>query len=135
MKDETIEGLLASASSKEAVSGDVKKFAFPDTPVLGTNHKPITTFTDMAVLLLRTGNSATGYFSATTHDNGWRCDINVKVFLKISNVRVETHDLGTMHAFCGATPQQASFGINVGFFDAYDGVDAEFQPTGPAKWC
>jgi hypothetical protein len=135
MRDETIEGLPASASSNELVSGDVKKFPIPDTPVLGSNHKPITTFTDMAVLLLRTGGSATGYFSATTRDNGWKCDVNVKVFLMISNVKVETHDLGIMHAFCGATPQQATFGINVGFFDDYDAVEVEFQHIPGAKRC
>ena len=135
MTDEAIEGMPAGAKSNEFVSGDAIKISIPDTSVLGNNHKPMTTFTDMAVLLLRTGGSATGYFSATTRDNGWRLDVNVKVFLMISNVRVETHDLGVMHAFCGATPQQVSFGINAGFFDNYDDVEIEFQPVPGAKWC
>ena len=135
MRDETIDGLPAIVLSNEFTSGDVRKIPIPDQPVVGSNHKPITTFTDMAILLLRTGSSAMGYFSATTRDNGWRCDVNVKVFLMISNVAVETHDLGIMHAFCGATPQQASFGINVGFFDDYDAVQVEFQPVPGAKWC
>jgi hypothetical protein len=135
MRDETIEGVPASVSSKEFVSGDVRKIQLPDTPVRGSNHKPITTFTDMAILLLRTGGSATGYFSATTRDNGWRCDINVKVLLSISGVNVETHDLGTIHAYCGSTPQQAKFDINAGFFDPYDVVEVAFQPIPPAKWC
>jgi hypothetical protein len=129
-----MDGKPASAKSGPAIDGGVKKIPIPDITLHGGNGKPMTTFRNMFILLVKTSDSSTLYFSAETKDDGWRGDVTIKVFLQVDGISIAQYELGVFHAFCGTTPQQTSVGITADQFDITNSIELSF--TAPLwKWC
>jgi len=118
MSDTPVAAKPESVKSRDQIDGNVKKFTWQDTTLTFPDGKrPLTTFTKIAVLLIKTSGSATLYFSAITKDDGWRGDVDVKAYLQVDGVSIATFDLGVVHAFCGTTNQALQAGITPEQFD------------------
>lgn len=123
-----MENALSAAMPQTIVSfdkseGNVKKFSWQDTTLTFPDGKrPLTTFNNIAILLIKTGGSATLYFSCLTKDDGWRGDVDVKAFLQVDGVSIATLDLGVVHAYCGTNNQALQTGISPDQFDLTDAI-------------
>ena len=134
MSDTSVAAKPERLTSRDKTDGNVKKFTFPDVTLkFPDGRRPLTTFTNIAVLLIKTAGSATLYFSAVTKDDGWRGDVDIKAYLQVDGVSIATYDLGIFHAFCGTTNQANHVGITPEQFDLTDSMSLDYQGVSWAR--
>jgi hypothetical protein len=105
------------------IGGRSKKFAFEDFSIIGGNGKPLTRFSNVAVLLIHLDNgSVVLNFSAVTTDQGWRGDVFLTAFLQNGGNSIAQYPLPVVHAFCGTQNVFSQANIDSGYFDATDSL-------------
>jgi hypothetical protein len=131
-KHETGNEQSFDAVAKAPITAAAKVIRFSDFDYIGNNNRPLTNFSNTAVLLIRPdAGAAELIFSTTTTDRGWRGDVWITVFLKTGGISFAQYSLPVLHAFCGRQDVLLKTGIDGGHVDIAD--NASLNVNGP-RW-